>query len=36
MKDNKEILIKGKALTDIKKMLEAKKKKLNDKKLVKK
>jgi len=35
MKDN-NITIKGKALTDIKKMLDEKKKKLNDKKLVKK
>ena len=36
MKDNKEKLIKGKALTDIKKMLEEKQKKANDKKLIKK
>jgi hypothetical protein len=33
---NKVKTIKGKQLTDIKKMLEDKKKKLNDKKLVKK
>ena len=32
----KNIIIKGKALSDIKKMLDDKKKKLNDKKLVKK
>lgn len=33
---NKVKTIKGKQLTDIKKMLDDKKKKLNDKKLVKK
>jgi hypothetical protein len=32
----KDKVIKGKALSDIKKMLDAKKQKLNDKKLVKK
>jgi hypothetical protein len=36
MRDNKDITIKGKKLSDIKKMLEAKKQKLNDKKVVKK
>jgi len=36
MNKDKEITIKGKALSDIKKLLDVKKQKLNDKKLVKK